>query len=148
MKIVIADASCLILFTNIRRLDLLKRLFGEVWITDAVRAEYGIELPPFISVHDPRDKGRIGALSLLLDLGESTSIALAVENPDCLIIIDEKKGRRIAKALGLNIVGTLGVLLEASEKGLISADERLVTELNENGFRLSARLKQRLLRKD
>lgn len=38
MKVVIADASCLIIFTNIQRLDVLEKLFGELWITEEVKS--------------------------------------------------------------------------------------------------------------
>lgn len=145
MKVVISDASCLILFTNINRLALLEQLFGEILITSAVADEYRLALPAWISIHEPLDRGRIDALSLSLDLGEATSLALALENPGCRIIVDEKKGRRVAKALGLDVIGTLGVLLEASEKELVAVDQELIDLLDKVSFRLSAHLKKRLL---
>lgn len=144
MKVVIADTSCLILFTNIGRLDVLEKLFSELWITKEVNEEYGLAIPSFISVHEPVDSGRQDALMIMLDRGEASSIALAAENPGCQIIIDEKKGRRIALALGLDVTGTLGVLVEASSRGLIEADSNLLEKLDQSGFRLSAALKERL----
>jgi len=145
MKVVIADASCLILFTKIRRLDILEKLFGELRITREVKDEYGLAIPSFISIHEPDGLGRQKALMLLLDPGEASSIALAEENPGCQIIIDEKKGRRIAFELGLDVTGTLGGLIEASDKAIIKADRSLIDELDSCGFRLSAGLKQMLL---
>ena len=138
MKVVIADASCLILFANIRRLDILEKLFGELWITKDVEAEYGLPIPSFISIREPVDKGRQQALMLLLDSGEASSIALAAENPGCQIIIDERKGRRVALALGLDLTGTLGLLIEASAQGFITADSDLLDSLDRSGFRLSS----------
>jgi predicted nucleic acid-binding protein len=146
MKVVIADASCLILFTNIQRLDVLEKLFGELWITHEVKDEYGLAIPSFISIHEPVDIGRQQALKLLLDPGEASSISLAAENPGCRIIIDEKKGRRIALALGLDVTGTLGVLIEASKKGFIETDSDLLEKLDQHGFRLSASLKEMLFK--
>jgi predicted nucleic acid-binding protein len=146
MKVVIADASCLILFTNIQRLDVLEKLFGELWITHEVKDEYGLVIPSFIYIQEPIDLGRQQALKLLLDPGEASSIALAAENPGCQIIIDEKKGRRIALALGLDITGTLGVLIEASKRGFIEADSNLLEKLSQCGFRLSPSLKEMLFK--
>jgi predicted nucleic acid-binding protein len=144
MKVVIADASCLILFANIRRLDILEKLFGELWITKEVEAEYGLPIPSFISIREPVDKGRQQALMLLLDPGEASPIALAAENPGCQIIIDERKGRRVALALGLDVTGTLGLLIEASAQGFITADSDLLDSLDRSGFRLSSELKKKL----
>ena len=146
MKVVIADASCLILFTNIDHLDVLEKLFGEIWITSKVQEEYGLPLPAFLAVHDPKDTEGQKTLSQILDEGEASSIALAVENPGSQIIIDEKKGRSIALSMGLDVTGTLGVLIEASNRGLIQLDRSLADDLDRVGFRLSSTLKERLLR--
>lgn len=145
MKVVIADASCLILLTNIDKLDLLASLYGEVWITDAVRLEYGLHPPPFVSIQKPTDVDQLNSLRESLDEGEASSIALALENPGCRIIIDERKGRRIALAMGLDLTGTLGVLTYAAKRGLLVIDHQLVTELEIHGFRLSTNLKNEFL---
>lgn len=144
MKVVIADASCLILLTNIQRLDVLENLFGELWITKEVETEYGLAVPHFITIHEPDNSDREEALMLHLDRGEASSIALAMENPGCLIIIDERKGRRVALALGLDVIGTLGVLIEAANRGLIAANSSFLDALEASGFRLSSDLKKKL----
>jgi predicted nucleic acid-binding protein len=145
MKVVIADASCLILLTNIVKLDLLASLYREIWITDAVKLEYGLPLPPFISIHDPADVEQLNLLLRSLDPGEASSIALALENPGCRIIIDEKKGRQIALSMGLDLTGTLGVLTEAAKRDLLVLDHQLVKQLEVHGFRLSTELKNEFL---
>jgi predicted nucleic acid-binding protein len=145
MKVVIADSSCLILLTNIDKLDLLASLYSEVLITDAVQFEYGLPPPSFISIKNPVDAEQLNSLQRSLDPGEASSIALALENPGCQIIIDEKKGRRIALAMGLDLTGTLGVLTEAAKRGLLLADRQLLTELETHGFRLSTDLKNEFL---
>jgi predicted nucleic acid-binding protein len=146
MKVVIADASCLILFTNIERLDLLEKLYKDIWITKEVEVEYGLAIPPYITVHEPIDSGRQQALMLILDPGEAGSIALAAENPECQIIIDEKKGRRVALALGLEVTGSLGVIIEAASRGFIETNSDLLEKLDTSGFRLSRKLKEKLYR--
>ncbi len=145
MKVVIADASCLILLTNLDQLDTLRKLYGEIWITDVVRVEYRLPLPSFISVHNPTDHTRLDGLLQTLDAGEASSIALAIENPGCRVIIDEKKGRRVALAFGLDLTGTLGVLTEAAKGNLINIDSKLIERLEELGFRLSNELRDEFL---
>ncbi len=49
-KIVISDTSCLIIFSKINLLDILTKLFGEIWITEKVRSEFGEQLPDWITV--------------------------------------------------------------------------------------------------
>lgn len=144
-EIIIADASCLIVLQNIRKLLLLQKLFGEVFITPEVKEEFGLDLPEWIKIRTVQNKAQKNALSLILDKGEASSIALCLETEDSLLIIDEKKGRRIAQELGLEIVGTLGVILRAKEKGLINLTENVLEKLKNAGFWISPNLKAKIL---
>jgi len=76
-------------------------------------------------------------LKLILDSGEASAIALCLEKQDCLILIDEKKGRSKAKELGLKIMGTLGVLIKAKEKRIITSLREEIKNLQDVGFRMS-----------
>lgn len=145
MSVVIADASCLILLTNLDKLDILAKLYGEVWITESVMAEYGLPPPSYISLHDPTDQLTLNSLLRSLDPGEASSIALALENPGCKIVIDEKKGRRVALSMGLDLTGTLGVLTAAAKNNLLTIDAQFVERLDILGFRLSTELKNEFL---
>ena len=49
-EIIIADASCRIVLQNIQELALLQRLFGEVFITQEVKKEFGLDLPEWIKI--------------------------------------------------------------------------------------------------
>jgi predicted nucleic acid-binding protein len=81
-----------------------------------------------------------------LDRGEAEAVALAVENPNALLILDERRGRLAARNLGVNLIGTLGVLLVAKRKGLLAALtpelEKLQTQV---GFRVRADIKAKVL---
>lgn len=142
---VIADASCLIILQNIKRLDLLESLFGEIFITRVVEAEFGLSLPNWIKVETVQDLTRQTLLEINLDKGEASSITLCLEKTDCLLVIDERKGRRIAKQLNLKIVGTLGIIIKAKESGLIDSLSEILDELESVGFHLSKNLKDKLL---
>ncbi|MDQ6788665.1 MAG: DUF3368 domain-containing protein [Acidobacteriota bacterium] len=143
--IIVADASCLIVLQNIRELPLLQEVFGEVFITEEVEKECEIDLPEWIKVKTVQNKIQQNALNLILDAGEAISIALCVEINKPLLIIDEKKGRRIALELGLEITGTLGVIVKAREKGLIDSIEIVLEKLESANFHISQSLRAGLL---
>jgi len=84
-------------------------------------------------------------LSATLDKGEASALALALENENCLLIIDESRGCKLAKQLGLTITGTLGVLAQAKQNGYIPMLKPLVDKVKQTDFRLSERLIQETL---
>lgn len=146
IKAVISDASCLIALDTIGELEILKNLFEEILITPEVKEEIGIKVPGWISVRQVNDKGKKTELEKMLDTGEAGSMALALEIPDCLLIIDEKKGRRIASELKIRIAGTLRILLLAKKKGIILSVKEVVNRLEQGGFRLNRSIKQQILK--
>jgi predicted nucleic acid-binding protein len=140
-RIVIADASCLITLDNINETDLLQKLYEQIYVTPEVAAEVGASLPEWVLQRSSSNHSLINELSADLEMGEATSIALALELSDCLLIIDEKKGRRTAKQLGIDITGTFGIVMKGIEDGLIEAPNTIVDRLERAGFRLSESLK-------
>ncbi|MCK9463548.1 MAG: DUF3368 domain-containing protein [Proteobacteria bacterium] len=78
--------------------------------------------------------GPVDAVTLsLLDRGEAAVIQFALKNGVGTVCIDEKKGRRIARAVDLEVVGTLGLLLEAKKLGVLSAIAPVIEKLLEHG---------------
>lgn len=147
-EIIIADTSCLIVLQNIQELSLLQKLFGNIFITEEVKEEFGIYLPEWINVKKVQNEAQKSALSLILDKGEAISIALCLETNDSVLIIDERKGRRIAQELDLEISGTLGVILSAKEKNLVDSIEDVLNKLENAGFWISPNLKTQILEND
>jgi predicted nucleic acid-binding protein len=107
-KIVIADTSCFILLDKIGEMGLLKALFGSVVTTSIIAAEFGSPLPDWVEVRNVKDHQFQSTLDI--DEGEASAIALALESEPSLLIIDDNKGRKVARKLGLNLTGSLGIL--------------------------------------
>lgn len=139
-KIIVSDTSCLILLSKIHRLDLLQKLFGNITITKIVAEEFGNSLPSFIQIEDPKNSTYQKILESFIDTGEASALALALEKKECLVIIDDNKGRKEAKQLGLTYTGTLGILITAKQKGLIKSLSEILMEIQRTDFRLSQNL--------
>lgn len=144
-QLVISDASPLIALADINELELLRKLYRQVSITDIVRSEIHAELPTWIEVSTAYDQKQFQVLNLELDSGEASAIALALENPGSKIILDENKGRSVAKRLGLKVTGTMGIIIKAKEQGLIKSGKEILVKLDEHGFWLSEQLKKQII---
>ncbi len=144
---VVVDATPIIALALIEKLNLLQQLYGEVVMPAAVHAEIlaggtrgtgraELREAAWLCVMPLKDPRRA---DLLADLnrGEAEVIALAQEINANLVIIDERLARRHAKRLGLSLTGTLGVLLRAKERGLISAVAPLIEQLRREGIYLT-----------
>lgn len=142
--VVIADAGPLIALGRLNRLDLLPLLFAEVLVTTTVLKECLVR-------PDLNDEGRIAAAleaGLLkacedpdlthespLDPGESTAIARALEIGAGLIM-DDRAGVTHARAVGLKVIGTLGILVLAKRAGMIPQIHPLIELLRDGGHHL------------
>jgi predicted nucleic acid-binding protein len=145
-KTIISDASCLILLDKIAQLELLHRLFGTIITTSEIAMEFGQPLPEWVQIKVPADKNYQNIIENSLDKGEASAIALAVEFEDCLLIIDDLKGRKFAQQLGLTITGTMGVIVDAKLSGFIESVRPLLEQIRETNFRLSERIEQIILK--
>lgn len=144
---IITDSSCLILLDKINELELLRKMFAKVITTQTVADEFGMPLPEWITVQNPQDKTNQFILEASLDKGEASAIALGMEQEDCLLIIDELKGRKLAKRLGLNFTGTLGVIAEAKLSGHIPSVLPLIRKIRQTDFRLTEPLEKLILKR-
>ncbi len=132
---VISDASCLIILSEIGALHLLFNAYGPVVTTPTVAQEFGMELPEWLSIQAPSS---IPNFPTSIDPGEASAIALALETPNCILIIDEKTARNYAIRLGLEITGTLGVIVKAKLNGAVPSVRPFVEAIRKKGFRFSA----------
>jgi len=148
MKAVI-NTTPLISLAVINKLSLLDELFENVYIPMAVFKEAtrkgkkhtaSIESWGKNRTVDINDMKTKSALELTLDEGEAEVIVLAQEVGADLVIIDEDKARKVAKRSGLNITGTIGLLLDAKKRGKITYIKPLLDRLKEDGIYISKNL--------
>jgi len=146
-KVIISDASCLIALDRIHQLEILHQLFSFVFTTKEIEIEFGNPLPKWITIQPLKNIEKKTELLKIVDEGEASAIALALETDNCILIIDEKKGRKLAQKLNIEIAGTLQILLLAKSKGFISSLTKIFSELEQESFRFSPNLKEEILRK-
>ncbi len=96
----------------------------------------------FSSNYDPQ---QMQVLELELDAGEASAIALGLKSPNSTLILDESKGRKAAKRLGLKVTGTVGIIIKAKRQGVIQSGKEILIALEEHGFWLSQKLKSEIL---
>ena len=142
---IISDTSCLILLDKIGELEILHLTFGTIITTPEVLSEFGQNLPSWINIQSPVNKEYQTIIEASLDRGEASAIALAVEQDDCLLIIDDLKGRKFAIEIGLTITGTLGILVTAKIAGYIPAIKPILEKIRLTNFRLSEKLETIIL---
>ena len=127
----IINTSPLLYLYRAKVLSWFPQLFGEIWTPNAVVDELnegrkkGYDVPEPVDYHwleivAPRS---VPSEWLTLDLGagELETMALALENTNRIVILDDALARRIAQAAGLEVWGTLRVLLEAKSRGMTTS---------------------------
>lgn len=146
---VISNNSPLVALWHLDPLSLLRDLYTEVWIPQEVETEFlgtkkksrqeALNNAPWIKTVDLADSEKASVYDRL-DSGEAAVLALANEHETRLVIIDEKKARQEVLKIGLPFIGTVGILLEAKEEGLIGEIKPLLITLQEKGIYLDESL--------
>lgn len=144
-KVVIPDTSSLILFDKIKELDLLRKIYTDITTTKEVTEEFSLDLPGWIKVVKVKDKKYQEALETQIDKGEASIITLAMECENSLLILDDRKARKVAEKLSLNITGSLGIIYKAKQMGIIKQVKPLIDNLLTTDFRISEQLVREFL---
>ncbi len=148
MVVVIADAGPLIALAKIKHLYLLKDLFSEIVITQAVADEcLRVQSNDAVLIKQALDADWLKCvanplfqhvLSRSLELSEQSSIEYALQSEsNTLLILDDALARKQAMRKELVIVGTAAILFTAQRKALINDAEAVIAELNQVGYRIS-----------
>jgi predicted nucleic acid-binding protein len=148
--IVVADTSVFLNLACVGQEKLLLRLYNVVFTPPEVREEFeracaryarfaNLTFPDWIQVQ-PANSFISLPDGILLDPGERAALALARDIHADLLLIDESRGRSVARNLGLRVSGLLGVILEAKNLGAISAIRPILEQLKSKaGFWLDDR---------
>lgn len=157
--IIVSDTTPIISLIKADKLNLLKEIFGEVYIPSAVYHELtcypatvekeiiDITNNQFLRVLEVENQLAVYLLREQMNLGavESEAIVLAKTIQADLMLVDEKKARRISKEMGISITGTIGLLLCARNTGYINNIKPILDKMIEQKFRISERLYNEIL---
>ena len=155
MTTVVSDTTALIVLAGLEQLDLLGQCFQRVLIPRAVYQEWlagdasvnkCLAEKSFLEVVKVEDSPLLDGLRSLLDPGEAEALACARER-GLPMLVDEKKGRSIARLMKIPILGLVGVLILAVEREILLPNEAvdLLHQARERGFRVSGALYQAFL---
>ncbi len=125
--LIISDTSAITNLIQIEQLNILKQLFGKVYIPKKVYQELSvyesqkndIDLQKWLLVKTVLNQNEVKKIEKQLDPGEAEAIVLAKEMQANLLIIDERKGRKLAENYGLQIIGLLGILIQGRKNGYL-----------------------------
>lgn len=155
---IISNATPLIAFSRIGQLPLLRKTVAEPLIVPAAVAEEisdyetnrpgGVDLgrESWIEVRSVREPHRVQLLLPTLDRGEAEVIALGLEEEARLVLIDELIGRKVAESLGLQVSGSVGILIRAKQLGEIETVKPLLEQMVRKGLHYSQRFLDTVLR--
>lgn len=144
---IITDSSCFILLDKIDCLNILGELYGQVITTPEIAAEYGKRLPQWVNVTSVNNRDLLYTYAEIVDIGEASAIALAQEVNFPSLILDDLKGRKLAEQLHLEYTGTIGVLILARTRGIITLLKPYFDKIKNTDFRIPAKLLEILLDK-
>lgn len=136
-KKVFVDTSTLIILSKINQLELLRLLYGNVYITIEVKLEFRLPIPDWIieeyANYDSDFSFGIGK-------GETSILNLAIRNNNSFLIIDELKARKVASNLNLKFTGAIGILIIAKRHGYIHEIKPILDSIMKTNFRISKEL--------
>lgn len=155
--VIVSDTSPVSNMLIIGELELIYKTVGKIIIPQTVATEiralkrFEIDLTSFetanwIEIKKPKDISFVKELSLELDAGEAEAIALSKQLNADYIIIDERIGRIIAKKYNQQIIGLLGILIQAKQKGIVPEIKSIIDKLRTvAGFWITEKLYNEIL---
>ena len=156
MPDVISDTTPLQYLFQTGLLDILRRLYGRVIVPEGVARELWAGRDLGLAVPDPRDHGwmHVQKPSRIppaveeagLGNGEMQALALGVELPEVLLLLDDLEARQCAARLGLEFTGTAGVLVKAKRAGYVQAVLPVLDLLESLRFHLDSEIRSEVLR--
>lgn len=152
-NIVVINTTPLIALADVGLLDLLHKLFGEVYIPQAVLHEIKSEparsqvrASDWIRVEKIKHESNKAMFKAKLHSGEVEVMILAEELGADLLIMDDNAAKKTAKFMGFDVAGTLGILVTAKENGYIDNVKSIMARMSEDGMYISDNVKNTVLR--
>ncbi len=158
--IAVSDTTPILSLLKADQLELLEILYGKVLIPEIVYKELTtnpvfkdeidkVRKCPFLSVIEVKNKEAVQLLKRAtgLDVGESEALVLYGEQKAELLLIDERKGRGVAKKMEIEHIGTMGILMQAFDSGILNAEDiqECLDKLLDKDIRLSKGLCNKVL---
>ena len=143
--LLVSNTDPIIALAGIARLELLRSILFPIFVPDAVNDEIrrgrdnesalaAIDAASWIQTRN-LSRGPDRLLLRTLDIGEASVIALALETQANWVLIDERKGRKIASEIyGLRVIGTAGLLVHAKRRGLLPSVKTPLSAMRRNGY--------------
>lgn len=152
MPKIVSNTGPILALAHIGQFDLLRQLFGKVFIPPAVQAEVkdetsvaALTTADWFTIQSVQDTLAVQLLREDFDAGESEVMILAKELSADLVLIDERAATRKARAIGLQVIGTLGVLLLGKKTGRLATIKPLLDRLHELDFHMSTDLYEQVI---
>ena len=155
--VVVANATPLIYLAKMGELSLLKSLFAEVIVADKVFEEVVVQgagkagseevrSAHWIKRQSVSDKTALQQLREegLLDVGEAETLALALELGADLVLLDDRRARKVAARMKVRRIGTIAIILLAYRQGLIKDLPSVLKKASERAFRINTGVFNRL----
>jgi len=154
---IVCDTTVLLYLGRVDQARLLTRLFERTYVPESVVAELDMGRIMRRDTIDPRELEGVQIVSVAernvealppnnLGIGERAVVAYGRSNPDSWAGLDDRRARELAEDLGMDVVGTIGVLLRAKQSGVVRAVEPLLSALQAEGFRMGGVLHREALR--
>jgi predicted nucleic acid-binding protein len=146
--ILVADCSALIALSVCNSLNLLEHLFDSVVVPEAVYNEATQSNKKEAHALKAFLQGKVRQVDLqayvfldaFADMGETEAMLLYKQISADKLLIDDRRGRKVAKINRISTIGSLGVLLAAKEKGLVEYVSPLLLQIENSDIYLSQKL--------
>ncbi len=154
---IVCNTGPLIALAIVDKLDLLRLLFAEIVVPETVHQEIlqGGSCSAGLSVYNQASWIKVKSLNCpfdplldsILDAGEASVIQLARESRAELVVIDERKARRVARSVyGLRVIGAARVLVEAKRRGYLKRVDETIRRMRDGGYWLHDDIVRSVLR--
>lgn len=148
-KVIVADTGPLIALALVELLPVLQKLFSNVYVPVGVLEEATKECSKpgakaiklavekdWVTVHPVEMGASFQELIEVLDQGEAEALALA-KQLNAVVLIDERRGRKVAIKHGIAVTGSAAVLIKAKKSGVVKKLKPLLEQPGEHGYRMS-----------